>query len=131
MKFLKIIVSILVLLNFCNLSFPKAEAKQIPLQSASMPAFEAVDVKMGQVLIQVAAYYEDRSESNIIYAAECWKKQRGNKNVFVYFVNDPSYRIDNRREEEHKVIAFYKYFNGDSQLWFFYPDGNIKQNMRI
>lgn len=88
-----------------------------------MPKFEAVDHKEGSALLIVAAYYEDRSKENIILAAKCWKSQKGSQNVIVYFVNDPTYKIDRKREETSKVIAVYAGTSMNNSLTFTNPDG--------
>lgn len=105
---------------------PKTTQEQL-----KMPKFEAIDTKMGANLISIAAYYNDRNKENIILAARCWFRQKGNKNVFVYFVNDPTYRIDRRREETEKVLAFYESVNGGSVLYFLNPDGTPYETIHI
>ena len=96
-----------------------------------MPKFKAVDTKIGSNLISIAAYYNDRSKENIILAARCWLRQKDNKNIFVYFVNDPTYSIDRRREETAKVLAFYESVNGGSVLYFLNPDGTSYETLKI
>ena len=91
---------------------PKTTQEQL-----KMPKFEAIDTKMGAHLISIAAYYNDRNKENIILA--------------VYFVNDPTYRIDRRREETEKVLAFYESVNGGSVLYFLNPDGTPYETIHI
>lgn len=102
-----------------------------PKEQLKMPKFKAVDTKIGSNLISIAAYYNDRSKENIILAARCWLRQKDNKNIFVYFVNDPTYSIDRRREETAKVLAFYESVNGGSVLYFLNPDGTSYETLKI
>lgn len=113
--------------NTTNVSTPQKTTQE----QLKMPKFEAIDTKMGTNLISIAAYYNDRSKENIILAARCWFRQKGNKNVFVYFVNDPTYSIDRRREETAKVLAFYESVNGGSVLYFLNPDGTPYETIHI
>lgn len=96
-----------------------------------MPKFTAVDVKIGQYLTSIAAYLHDQSRDNIIRAAHCFKRQKGNGNIYIYFVNDKTYSIDRRIEETHKVIAVYVNVNNNGTLYFTNPDGSEKETMQI
>lgn len=116
-----------------NNTEPHVTAKPITNieQKLTMPKFEIVDSKLGSHLKSFAAYYEDQSKENIILAAKCWNNQKGTNNIFVYFVNDKSYRIDNRRTETHKVIAFYESTVNGSILYFLNPDGTAYETLEI
>lgn len=100
-------------------------------ENLKMPPFEIVDSKLGSNLKSFAVYYEDQSKSNIILAAKCWKKQKGDNNIFIYFVNDKSYTIDNRYTESQKVTAFYESTVNGSVLHFLNSDGSDYETMNI
>ena len=108
-----------------------AEKSSSTNKRLQMPKFEAVDHKMGSALLIVAAYYEDRSKENIILAAKCWKNQKGSQNVIVYFVNDPTYKIDRKREETSKVIAVYAGTSMNNSLTFTNPDGTEDERISM
>lgn len=99
--------------------------------SLKMPTFEIVDSKLGSHLKSFAVYYPDQSKENIILAAKCWNRQKGNNNIFIYFVKDKSYKIDNRRTETEKVIAFYESTVNRSILYFLNSDGTAYETMNI
>lgn len=105
--------------------------KKTILNNFKMPPFEQIDSKIGSNLTSIAAYYNDRNRENIIFASKCWLRQKGNKNIFIYFVNDPTYSIDRRREETAKVLAFYESVNGSSTLYFLNSDGTPYETIHI
>lgn len=119
-----------------NINKEKGKTENIMTQktqeaSLKMPPFEIVDSKLGSSLKSFATYYEDQSKENIILAAKCWNKQKGNNNIFVYFVNDKSYRIDNRHTDTEKVTAFYESTVNSSTLYFLNPDGTAYETIKI
>lgn len=114
--------------NNKTISTTEPKTQSSPLK---MPPLEIVDSKLGSHLKSFAVYYEDQSRENIILAAKCWNRQKGTNNIFVYFVNDKSYRIDNRRTETEKVTAFYESTVNGSTLYFLNPDGTAYETMNI
>jgi len=138
MKFSKITLIIFIFAYLVSMfkDKPSDKNKYTSYNSSSkvilkMPEYDVIDITEGEILVSIAAQYKNNDDHNIIYAASCWANHSGPKNIFIYFVNDPTYRLKNKRQDEHKVIALYKKFNGDSYLWFFNADGSIRRQLKI